>query len=46
MITQINRQPVETTADAQKILSNYKDGDQLLLLIKSREGSRFVAIGE
>ena len=44
VIAQINRQPVSNMAEANEILKDYKAGDGLLLLIKTAEGSRFVAI--
>lgn len=44
VITQINRQPVSNMDEASEVLSSYKAGDGLLLLIKTAEGSRFVAI--
>ena len=45
VIAGINRQPVKSMADAEKALSNYEAGDDLLLLIKTEAGSRFVVIG-
>ena len=45
VIVQVNRKPVKDMADAEKALANYKEGDGLLLLVKSEEGSRFVVIG-
>ena len=44
VIAQINRQPVNNMTEANEILKDYKAGDGLLLLIKTAEGSRFVAI--
>ena len=44
VITQINRQPVNNMTEANEILKDHKAGDGLLLLIKTAEGSRFVAI--
>ncbi len=44
VITQINRKPVANMEEASEVLKDYKAGDPLLLLIKSAEGSRFVAI--
>ncbi len=45
VIAQINRKPVKNVSDVNEALSDYKAGDGLLLLIKTAEGSRFVAIG-
>ena len=44
VITQINRQPISNMTEASEVLKDYKPGDALLLLVKTAEGSRFVAI--
>ncbi|MGN6135161.1 MAG: Do family serine endopeptidase [Aureliella sp.] len=45
VIAQINRKPVKDMSAAEKALSGYKSGDDLLLLIKTEAGSRFIVIG-
>lgn len=45
VITQIDRNPIRSTSDAIEVLADYKEGDNLLLLVKTKAGSRFVAIG-
>jgi serine protease Do len=45
VIVQINRQPVSNAAEARQQLSGYKPGDNLLLLVRTSAGSRFIAIG-
>lgn len=45
VIAQINRKPVKDVSDAENALADYKAGDDLLLLVKTEAGSRFVVIG-
>lgn len=44
VITQINRKSVSNMTEASEVLKDYKSGDGLLLLVKTTEGSRFVAV--
>jgi serine protease Do len=44
VITQINRQPVKHVDDVDAAMKDHDADKTLLLLVKSREGSRFVAI--
>ncbi len=44
VIAQINRKPVTNMSEASEALKDYKAGEGLLLLVKTAEGSRFVAI--
>jgi serine protease Do len=44
VITQINRQPVKNVDDCDAVMKDHDADKALLLLVKSREGSRFVAI--
>ena len=41
IITEVNRQPVESAADVQKALSSVKNGDDALVLVWSNGGSSF-----
>ncbi len=44
VITQINREPVRNLEEAAQVLKEYRAGDNLLLLVKTSEGSRFVPV--
>ncbi len=45
VITQIDRVPVHNLSEAKKALQEQAPDKQVLLLVRSKAGSRFVALG-